>query len=114
MSLLNLALQHCGYARDPCLTVEQSVKRCNTMKALRDLGEEDDDVREEWLESMAGCKREIKARFSRLKQKGKQVSVQKVLANDDDVRTFQKYVVREAGYDMQCTTKAEYNKPRMS
>ena len=111
-SLLNLGLQHCGYARKSCPEeIEQKIKSLNTMKALRDEAEMDNTIREEWR--VSGCIDKIGRRFSRLEQKGEKVQVQKVKANKQDVLTLKNVVVNKAGYDISCTRKIEYLKPHM-
>ena len=115
MSLLNLGLQHCSYARTACeVDIEQKIRSLNTMKALRSAAEEDENIKKEWLGSTRLCKEKIAQRFSTLEQKGKKVNMQKAIANEQDVLTLQNIVCDKAGYKMSCTTKAEYNKTNMN
>jgi hypothetical protein len=50
MNIMNLGLAHQSYARGECNTRESLVKSWSIMKALRDLGDCDEMVKEEWSE----------------------------------------------------------------
>jgi hypothetical protein len=52
-SVLNIALAHHAYARGAYDTLEQAVKRCNSMKALCDLWKRNSKVNIEWAATLA-------------------------------------------------------------
>ena len=64
-------------------------------------------------ESIQECKENIQERFSTLDQKGKKVQTNKNIAEEEDVLMLQDIAVKEAGYNMNCTTKVDYLKENM-
>ena len=116
MSLLNLALQHCGYAQKAYgdREIEQTLKRCNSMRALREEAEEDGEVQKLWLKLTCECRDIISKQFENLTQQGKPVHKPSILATKEDILTFQRLVVEEDKYKMDCTTKSEYQQPHMA
>ena len=68
MSLLNLGLQHCGFARKPCASaeIEKQMKGLTSMNALPDAAENNNEVKREWLESIRQCKEDMSQGFSNL------------------------------------------------
>jgi hypothetical protein len=83
MNILNLGLAHQSYARDECNTREYLVKLCSSMKALRDLGDRDEMVKEEWSESISGIIDDIGSRMSQLLLKDEPVTVAPSAIEDD-------------------------------
>jgi hypothetical protein len=75
MNILNLGLAHQSYVRDECSTRESLIKSCSSMKALRDLGDRDEMVKEEWSESISGIIDDIGSRMSQLLLKDEPVTV---------------------------------------
>jgi hypothetical protein len=83
LNILNLGLDHQSYARDECNTQEYLVKSCSSMKALRDLGDRDEMVKEEWSESISGIIDDIGSRMSQLLLKDEPVTVAPSAIEDD-------------------------------
>ena len=92
MSLLNLGLQHCGFARKPCASadIERQMKGLTSMKALCDAAENNNEVKREWLDSIRQCKEDISQSFSTLEQKSKKVTVQNNIVDKADILAFKK------------------------
>ena len=97
MSLLNLGLQHTGYARKSCSSeVEEAIISLNYMKTLRNGIEEDSNIKAQWLESIRECKESI-GKNSNFNLKGNKIQVQQSIAQEEDVLTFQKFFVKKSG-----------------
>lgn len=74
MSLLNLALQNCAFARLSMPdTYERKVKSLSSMKAIRAAANRDSSLRERFLESTEKPITQMKNLFSRLERKGQKV-----------------------------------------
>ena len=72
MSILNLGLLNCATARKTCdEEIEQKLKNCNSMDALRDL--KDPNIKKSWLASVQPVQKIIEDRFECLKLKGQQM-----------------------------------------
>jgi hypothetical protein len=83
MNILILGLAHQSYALDECNTREYLVKSCSSMKALRDLGDRDEMVKEEWSESISGIIDDIGSRMSQLLLKDEPVIFAPSAIEDD-------------------------------
>jgi hypothetical protein len=83
MNIMNLGLAHQSYARDECNTRESLVKSCSSMKALRDLEDHDEMVKEEWSASISGIIDDIGSRMSQLLLKDEPVTSAPSAIEDD-------------------------------
>ena len=78
------------------------------MKSIHKEADRNAQMKEERLESV---------RISQIvcqKQKGKSVTIKKNIVTDDDIHTFQQYLMTMIGYSLSCTTKTDYKKSDMA
>jgi hypothetical protein len=83
MNIINLSPAHQSYSRDECNTRESLVKSYSSMKALRDLGDRDEMVKEEWSESISGIIDDIGSSMSQLILKDEPVTFAPSAIEDD-------------------------------
>lgn len=69
MSILNIALQGVGCMREPLVDHEAELKRCNTLKSIRELATKIPEVKDEVLGSVQSMKDLMSSMFRRLKLK---------------------------------------------
>ena len=69
MSILNIGLQSVGIMRQKTESFEEALKPCNSLKAIRSLGESNPDLKEEVLDAMSPMKALLQGIFVRLQLK---------------------------------------------
>lgn len=67
MSILNIGLQNCALTREKGSDeLEKMLKSCTSMAAVRELGQKDPDVKEQWETTIEPVRRIVENRFRRL------------------------------------------------
>ena len=67
LSILNIGLQNCALTREKGSDeLEKKLKSCTSMAAVRELGQKDPDVKEQWETTIEPVRRIVENRFRRL------------------------------------------------